>query len=134
MHQPGIYRIGVVTRSIGTIIAVALVVFVLGTGYSAAELHASVTPLGNPEVLAMDAVALRANISVSNPGLLPLSSLVVVAEYRFGGPDGPLVGVGSSPAASLPGQDSAVIAFAVTVPFGASLPTSLLTQDAVLPG
>ena len=132
--RPALYQLGESSRTLSLVGAILLVGFLLTAGYSASGVRPSASPLAYGQLAGTNTVVLHSNLTVSNPGLYPLSGLVVQAQLRLGGPSGALVATGASAATSVPGRTVAKVAFDITVPFGSGLPTSLLTQDATLAG
>jgi hypothetical protein len=127
-----LYILGDAACSLSLIVAVALIGFLLTAGYSATGVRPSASPLEGGNLTGTNTVVLRSNLTISNPGLYPLSGLLVQAQVRLGGPDGALVATGTSAPATVSGRAVAEVPFSVTVPLGSGVAASLLTQDAQL--
>ena len=129
-HPPPIYRLARALRWTSTIVFVALIIFAGTVAYSAVEvasssvqshgLFASFAPNGTIEV--------TGSITVSNPGLYPVSSLTLTARVSNGSEA--FLGKASAGPVSVPPDSTSVIPIALYLPVSESgAAASLLTTD-----
>jgi hypothetical protein len=133
MRPPPLRRLSRALLALSTLVLVSVLVFAGTVAYSASEIR----PVGGPQTQWSDGptggvqgLVLTLTQNLSNPGLYPLSDVVVSADLWYAG--GPLLHVTESPQGVAAGSTGA---FQLVLPVNASASNpalDLLTQDAVL--
>ncbi len=133
MRPPPLRRLSRALALLSTIVLVVVLVFLGTVAYSASE----IAPSGSPQTHwsdgptgGVDGLVLSLTQNLSNPGLYPLSGLVLSADLWYAG--GPIAHV-VTPAESLAGGATGSLQLTLPVNVSASSPAlNLLTQDAIL--